>query len=296
MLAVLAVAGCQASEGKVPNAEKADLQPVDLSPSLAKPAGLETQPIIIQTPEERLTRLEKAVMQLRSDINVTKAQLTRLSDIEDRLDVILAEVKGIKISPVSVPLKKPEAAKNTSQKDKPETVAKSVDLKEKPDQKKTQSIYPPARKPELKKAEIKGDSIDKVVDEALDQQKTSKAVSQKSEAQKPISAAISAVRVGEHADKTRIVLESSTPLSYTTDVDNAEKIVLIDLKSTGWNADQERKFSNSPFVSSYAVQADGAGGQRLVLTLKKAVKLKSYAIKAEGVQPNRLVLDLVGGP
>lgn len=101
------------------------------------------------------------------------------------------------------------------------------------------------------------------------------------------------VRIGSYPDKTRIVLDMSEPAPYHVDLDNDEKLLVLEVKNAGWDAKQSYSFKNSQLLSSFTAQEEGANGSRLLLALKQPVKiLKKFALKADGPRKDRIVLDI----
>lgn len=76
------------------------------------------------------------------------------------------------------------------------------------------------------------------------------------------------VRVGEQAGgKTRIVLDTTAPAKISYDIDNGEKILLIEVPDASWGAQQAQTLRNAGLVSSYKAESD-ASGSRLIVQLK----------------------------
>lgn len=312
-VAVLAVAGCESSDGatvkvhsQAQTSQGQTLAQADLSPALAQPAGLDTA--VNVAAEDRLTKLEAAIAQLQADMQMHQAQFSRLTTIEDQLSTLLAEVKGLRVTPAMRSEPVPALKKEQTQKDdapvapvKPppppapepaaKVVAKSVPLPEvKPSLNKDQEtqVAAPPSVPEAKPRADLSTEAPKAGSPAPDYKPAS--------ATMPSAPTVTSVRVGEHPSKTRMVFEASAPITFTTDVDNTEKILLLSIKGMAWTAARERALSGSPFVLAYTAQDDGVGGQRVVMTLKQKTAVNAYTINAEGGQPNRLVLDLVSAP
>lgn len=104
---------------------------------------------------------------------------------------------------------------------------------------------------------------------------------------------IVSIRVGEHPDKTRIVLDASGNPNYSYDLDNSEKIFIVELPGTGWSASAQSTFSSSPVLASYRTDSLNDNGTRLIMQLKKAASVV-YSSKIGGKQPGqeRIVIDL----
>jgi len=101
------------------------------------------------------------------------------------------------------------------------------------------------------------------------------------------------LRFGEHSDKTRIVIDAARAIQYSVDLDNAEKLLVIDLPDAYWGGQTSWSSPKSPLVTSYTVQKTDSGS-RIVMLLKRT----SSVLKKSLLKPNkdsgsyRLVIDL----
>lgn len=110
-------------------------------------------------------------------------------------------------------------------------------------------------------------------------------------ATKPKEPAVLGVRLGEHPGKTRMVIDSSAPVSMISDLDNTEKILLIDLGKTGWDAKKTVSGLSAPLVAGWNVE-DVGGSKMLAVQLKKPIKILSTStLKPVDGKPARLVID-----
>lgn len=103
---------------------------------------------------------------------------------------------------------------------------------------------------------------------------------------------VTAMRVGEHPGKIRIVLDMRGKTAFTADLDNKEKILVVELPKAAWNAESQKSFSENPLLSSYRTEAAPDGGTMLILQLKSA---SSIGYKASIDNPgggSRIVIDL----
>lgn len=107
-------------------------------------------------------------------------------------------------------------------------------------------------------------------------------------------AKITRLRLGEHSNRTRIVLDATGPVQYKYDLDNMENLLLVEMPTTPWAGQKEWTTSSSDLISSYTVQPiAGGSGSRLVIQLKKpTVVLSSEKIPANGTLPDRIFFDL----
>lgn len=102
------------------------------------------------------------------------------------------------------------------------------------------------------------------------------------------------VRIGEHPGKTRIVMDVNAKTDFNVDIDNNEKIMIIELPNADWDTATSKTIAKSPYISSYKVEPSG-NGHMLIMQLKQgaAVAYKSDLGGSGGSR--RLVVDVTGG-
>lgn len=106
------------------------------------------------------------------------------------------------------------------------------------------------------------------------------------------------IRIGEHPDKTRIVLDASASAVYTKALDNAGRVLVIEFTGANWKAAAEKSFTDSPLLGSYKTESlIGGTGVRLILQLKAPViTLFEGRLSAESGLGERIVIDLAAEP
>ena len=104
---------------------------------------------------------------------------------------------------------------------------------------------------------------------------------------------VTSVRMGQHPGKTRFVMDlSQAAPKYTAEIDNAEKLLIVELPGAGWSAAAAKTFTAHPLIKGYSAQPAG-DGTRLVMELKKPAKLvMNTAMKPNAVHGHRVVLDI----
>ncbi len=101
------------------------------------------------------------------------------------------------------------------------------------------------------------------------------------------------VRVGVHPGKVRLVMDVSGAPKFMHDLDNAEKLLLVELPKTGWSAAAVKDFKGSALLKSYSVKTSDDGTSRLAIELKKAVKVGMAKVyEPNAVRGHRIVFDL----
>ena len=100
------------------------------------------------------------------------------------------------------------------------------------------------------------------------------------------------LRIGEKKEYSRLVLDLGQSVKVNYDIDNDEKILLVDIPGFKWNGPKTKTFPKSLLISSYQVQTDEAGSH-LVVQLRGPAKIANYSnIEATGGKLPRAVLDV----
>ncbi len=105
---------------------------------------------------------------------------------------------------------------------------------------------------------------------------------------------VSSLRIGEHSDKLRLVMDVNKKTDFKFDLDNQERILIIELPNAQWSAAPQKSFGKSPLLNSYSTESinDGAG-TRVIMTLKKSTTLmKSQALPPGSNPYYRIYADL----
>jgi len=237
--------------------------------------------------ETRIAKLEQTVGSLRSDYNRIMPAFASLNTTNERIQTLLDEIEketgkrpaapaaSTSAEPVSqnqASLATPPMANEMAEPAKA-TVTKTAAAA-----KPATTVATPA--PEAKAVAAKAeDAAPKVAPAAGGNMVTS-------------------VRIGEHGSKTRLVMDltAKTKPDFKYDLDNAEKLLLVDLPSSGWGGAESGKPANSPLIESWSVQKGANGGSALAIQLKKGARILSTEfLKAEGKDPARLVMDIASG-
>jgi hypothetical protein len=105
-----------------------------------------------------------------------------------------------------------------------------------------------------------------------------------------------AMRIGEHADKTRLAFDLSGAVAYRHDLDNGEKLLVIELPDAAWVGATSGQGGASSILSSWSVtpMEGDKKGSRLIIVLRRESKiLFESTMKPDANNPHpRLVIDL----
>lgn len=108
------------------------------------------------------------------------------------------------------------------------------------------------------------------------------------------SGSVGDLRIGIHPDKTRIVFDVSSPVAAGQDLDNGEKLFIVDLPGMIWKGPAQKTLSKESIVSSWTAQPSSDGkGSTVAFQLRGPAKiLSSTQLKPAEGKGNRIVIDL----
>lgn len=262
----------------------------DGMPALQPARGINLESVFaenIKDPVERVKRVENAVVELRRDFDSVLPAIVRLSAVEADMQALLGQLESLlrseppaaspvayipesapqplSISPAPAPSPAAAAAATPVPTSIPASTPASMPVP-------TPSAAPVAPAPAMAQP----------------------AAAAPAAAAIPGAVAVTALRLGEHKDKTRLVMDVTGASSYSYDLDNTEHLLVIDLPGTGWKGAMSQTLK-SPLVDSYTVSAIDGGGSRVVIQLKRNAQVAyEAALKPDGGSGHRIVLDIRG--
>ncbi len=222
----------------------------------------------LKDPDDRFDRVEGAVVDMKKEFDVYKPAIVRLAAVEAdiqnlirELEVVLQETpqqQPIDLSGSSGP--KLDIGQLDPQPKKPPELAKAP---KKPT--KTVVKYTPPAEPAKK---VSAKNFDGVV--ALN------------------------FRVGEHSDKVRVAFDTNKKTSYNIDIDNDEKLLIIELPDARWEDNQTPSFKNSKMFESMNVEPIGNTGTMIILSMKKEAQILQKKILSpdKTTEYHRVYFDL----
>lgn len=210
----------------------------------------------LRSDAERLDRLERAVQDMRHEFDLVKPSIKRLMAVEGDIQGLITELQKLSANPsIATPPKR-----------------RSV-------------VTPPVAG--SKRTVRRPANIIRNAAKPLQTKPTPPVQNGR--------ANIYGIRVGEHPGKTRIVMDSNTKTTFNADIDNSEKIMIIELSNADWTAKTAQSFSKSPFIKSFKVEPTG-NGQMVIFQLKRNASIGYKAdIGALNGSGRRFVIDLIGG-
>lgn len=274
-----------------------------LTPIMPKASG---------TAEERLALLEQKVEDLRADFDRIKPAFASLNTTNERIQKLLGEVEqetaamsspssSLAVAATPTPIATKSLVPVTGTIPAPGTISRmdntpKVTMAQGADKSVTAPIVTaPAAgfKTTPTAEEARAEAARQTGQESRQTIPATEPIA-KAEAVPAGATSVRGVRIGEHGSKTRIVLDlagASKP-DFKYDIDNAEKLLLVELAGTAWSG-AATGAPKSPLIQSWAAQGTPSGGAALAVQLKKGARiLSSEYLKPEGSSPARIVLDI----
>lgn len=253
------------------------LKTSDGLPALQPLRGVNTTSLFadrITDRDDRLDRLENAVQELRNDFDSMAPAITRLVAVEQDMQDLIVQLENL-----------------TLEEPAPRYQPAPAPVIERQLPSAPQAAPPPAPNPTPAQALSTPTPLE-----------PAPAITQAPASQPPKPAAggnnnVYAMRVGVHPNKTRIVLDVHNNTNYSLDVDNAEKLLIVELPNLKWDAIAQKTYNNTPFLQAHRVDSINDGkGTRLIIQLSDPVSI-SYQGTMNGDRPGekKIILDLSAG-
>ena len=106
-------------------------------------------------------------------------------------------------------------------------------------------------------------------------------------------AMVTGVRIGQHGDKTRIVLDVSAAADFDYQMDSDKNVLVIQLSNVGWETEAKRVFAAHPLLLAYLAKPSAGGGTFLAVKMKrKAALVFKTSYPPNGTSGHRIVFDI----
>ncbi len=205
----------------------------------------------IKNTGDRFNRVENAVVDLRKEFDTYKPSIVRLAAVESDIQNLIKELEVLlQETPASQP---------------PQMLVEPSEHQLQVTQLAPQQITPPEPQKIVQ------------VPQHIEKEKPPEKKSPPKKASPPPShdgvVALN-LRVGEHADKSRIVFDTNHRTNFSIDLDNDEKLIIIELPKARWIDGSSKTFKGSKLLESYSIEPLNNGtGTMIVLSLKKTTKI-----------------------
>lgn len=94
---------------------------------------------------------------------------------------------------------------------------------------------------------------------------------------------VKGIRFGKYKGRDRIVLDLTAPAKFRYDLDNNEKLLIVELPSASWTAQMAKQIKTSSKIAAYSAQPGVNGGTQLIFSLKGNARVS----QARELPPNK---------
>jgi hypothetical protein len=108
----------------------------------------------------------------------------------------------------------------------------------------------------------------------------------------PATSEVTAVRIGEHSNKTRLVLDMTGPGKFSYDINRTGTSLTILLPQSAWNVSAQKP-ATSALIRNYSAVPIAGGGVAVNIELKKPGRLAyGGALPPNDIHGDRIVFDV----
>lgn len=222
----------------------------------------------IKNTDKRFNRVENAVVDLRKEFEVYKPSIVRLAAVEADIQNLIKELEVLlQETPTQQPIANPRAGPDTNSQLRveqldPEPSPPTLDGQEAlqpPTALSAQDTASPSKPiPEKQAPKIEKKAQPKPMPKSFD------------------GVSAQNLRVGKHSNKVRLVIDTNEKTDFSIDLDNNEKLIVIELPNAKWHGDSNMSFKYPKLIESYVAEPLNDGrGTLLILSLKKTTKILS---------------------
>jgi len=242
-----------------------------------RPLGMNVEAMFIdriKDDDRRFERVENAVKDLRREFEAVKPSILRLVAVEDDMQQLVMQLEAL--------LRDEPPVQQAYQVD-----SSPIPLVQQQDRMASAPVRPSSLPP---KAQPPPEPQAVAVQKAVPTRTSSGG---KSVVAGAGGVQVQKLRIGEHRDKTRLVFDVTGAASYRYDIDNNEKLMIVELPGTGWSGPMQWTSGKAPLLASYTVSPLDGGGSRVIVQLKHAASVVyESTLAGGGGKPHRIVVDL----
>lgn len=280
-------------------------------PSLQPMKGVNIESLFaerIKDSDKRFERLENAVLEMRKEFESVKPSIIRLVAVETDMQNLTKELETLlQETPETeqpLDLSLPETQENATlqvqqldpQPPSPETLTPEVKKPQdsQPSESLTQEPTPVAAEtpPQTAKEPAPPEKPEEAsAPPTLIAQKAHPPTAPPAKASGNVARNF---RIGEHADKIRVVMDTGDKPLFTVDYDDTENLIIVEIENMSWEGGSSRDFPDSDLISSYTVTpSNGGKGSTIVINLKKKSRILTQKLLSPDENPNhRIYFDL----
>jgi hypothetical protein len=280
--------------------------PMETFRALAPPEGVKVPQLFaepVKDPEQRMARIEKAVQDMRNDFDTVMPAMVRMVAMENNLRDLVEQLKTIHgnqqpentdaaaaaTAPATTPADVPapgavpadQAAAPAGDKQTPPAHSKATEAPAPADAKDKAPAMPETAATEASPATAPASSTASAAPEAPPAYTA------------PTLGKVSGVRVGDHPDMTRIVIDMSAKTAYTAELNKEGMKLIISTPQMAWEAAASATLPKGKLIAGYKYE-NGV----MVVDLKQPAVIKARNVlgPTKGEPGYRLMIDVALRP
>lgn len=250
----------------------------------------------IENTDKRFNRVENAVVDLRKEFEAYKPSIVRLAAVESdiqnlikELEVLLQETPANQQA-AQAPTQLTQQTDNSGRSEEPSLNVEQLEPQPTPpDTTKTPRVAQSSPPPQQVAQKI-------AKNEATQKPKAQATPKTPPAPMKTYEGVVAQnLRVGEHAGKVRLVLDTNQKTPFTVDLDNTERLIIIEMPEARWVGSSTKRFDDMKLIDAYTVEPINDGqGSMVVISLKKATSImRERRLTPDSTSPyHRIYFDL----
>lgn len=115
----------------------------------------------------------------------------------------------------------------------------------------------------------------------------------KTMAKKYSGTSVEGIRFGKYKGRDRVVLDLTNKANFRYDLDNNEKLLIVELPNAAWGTHMAKKIKTSDAIAAYTAQPGINGGTQLIFSLKKSARVsQARALPPNSQYGHRIFMDI----
>lgn len=227
----------------------------------------------IKNSGERFERVENAVIDIRTEFETYKPAIVRLAAVESDIQNLIKELEVLLQETPSPQRPTALLGKVANSGDSPDATPEISQL--------NTGLAPPKPVPIMEhKSKEPGGSTHKPPDHGnIPSEEIGSSKQASSNTPPPSKTPMKGIvalnfRTGEYSDKLRVAFDTNKQTPFTVELDNDERLIIIDLPQARWKTGSSKAFPDSALIETLNVEpTNGGSGTMIILSLRKDTQI-----------------------
>jgi len=256
---------------------------IDTLKTLVKPNGLNTKRLFVERlddPELRMQRVENSVQKVRDDLDTVSPSIVRLVAVEKDIRQLITQLEGLAREEKLLDSRAPvESGKVPNYLSHTDADHGSVAGMHAPDASSPVPLLPSNGMEKQTGLDLKPKASTHEPEKHVQQSNNLHSIVKK-------------LRIGEHSDKTRLVIEMTEKISPLTRLSEDSRTVTVSLDGADWQTLEAKSMPYAPLIRSYRVVKTQKGANLKILLRYPAETIDEMIYNPNGHEQYRIILDI----